>query len=184
MAQDQKDIAAREGLAKFKQLLLVQPQRDKPAIDTTNLTLGPSVPVAVVSLDKLKQYKAGEAAEGLISDIDEVIFPVLDGRSKAVTSTLTIGRVKDRWMVTRFGADKDALQEAAATISQQNRAYKLVKIQAFHLSFLSYSEAGNMLFIPLQDDQEKEIVRGRAASAGAILEKYVKPANDYNGLPM
>ena len=92
--------------------------------------------------------------------------------------------MKDQWAATRFGADRDALQEAAATLAQQNRAYKLVKIQAFHLAFLSYSEGGNTLFVPLQDDQEKEIVRGRAVNAGVILEKYVKAANEYNGLPL
>ena len=62
--------------------------------------------------------------------------------------------------------------------------YRFVKIQAFHLRFLSYTDQSTLMFVPLQEDSAREILKGRPSPAASVLEKYVQAANNYNGLPM
>jgi hypothetical protein len=186
MAQDQKDIAASKGLEKFKKLTLLQRQKENlvNASDTASLALGQALQTAVVSLDMLKTYKSGQSAAALIKDINEFIYPVVNGKNKAVSGTVTIGKKGEIWAATRVGADKQVMMAAADSLGVPGRSYKLVKILALHLSFLSYTDGGAIMFIPLQNDAQRGITKGKTLTAEAALEKYVKAANDYNGLPM
>ena len=98
---------------------------------------------------------------------------------------MTIGKVKDQWAATRFGSEQQILQDSAVKfLSEAKQQYKLVKIQAFHASFLSYNEGGTLMFIPLQEDRARELFSVKAVRADLVLNKYVKAARDYNGLPM
>ncbi len=186
MAQDPKNAAAAQGLEKFKQWLMLQPRKDhipSPA-DTVGLTLGNAVQTAIVPLDKLKQYQSGQPAEPLVNDVDEFTYPVLSGGNKTVSGTLTVSKKGDQWTTSRLGADQQAIQDATEYLSVPGRSYRLVKVLAFHLRFLSYTDAGTLMFIPLQDDAGREISKGKTITAQSVLEKYAKAANDYNGLPM
>jgi len=187
MAQEQMETAASVGLGKFKRLGLLQPSKENlfTAADTTNLQLGNPIQIAIVSLDKLKQYNEGQPASSFITDIDEYVYPVVNGQSKRLSGTMTLAKVNARWSAIRINAENLILQDSTSKfISQESIRYKLVKILAFHVSFLSYVESGNILFIPLMEDRERELFLGKPVKAEIVLEKFVKEANDYNGLPM
>jgi hypothetical protein len=187
MAQEQMETAASVGLGKFKRLGLLQHSKENlfTAADTTNLQLGNPIQTAIVPIDKLKQYKEGQPASSFITDIDEYVYPVVNGQSKRLSGTMTLAKVNARWSAIRVNAENLILQDSTSKfISQGSIRYKLVKILAFHVSFLSYVESGNILFIPLMEDRERELFLGKLVKAEIVLEKFVKAANDYNGLPM
>jgi len=188
MAQDQQqEAAASTGLGKFKKLSQLSPNKEKlfAAADTGNLQLAAPLATAIVPLDKLKQYKTGQPATDVITNMDELVYPVVNGQSKKLSGTMTLAKVGGRWSAARFNADKEILQDSAALlISQGSVSYKLVKILPFHVSFLSFTDSGGLEFIPLQEDRERDLHLGRPVKAELVLEKYVKAANDYNGLPM
>ena len=93
--------------------------------------------------------------------------------------------MKETWTAIRYGAENQLLQESAAGyLTQTDRKYQLVKILPLQLSFLSYEENGNTLFIPLQTDTNKNISAGRAVEAKSILNTYAQELINYNGLPM
>jgi hypothetical protein len=186
-AQEQMVTAASVGLGKLKRLGLLQPNKEKlfTAGDTSNLQLGNPVQIAIVPLDKLKQYKEGQSASRFITDIDEYVYPVVNGQSKRLSGTMTLAKVNARWSATRFNAENLIIQDSTSKfISQGSIHYKLVKILAFHMSFLSFVESGNIFFIPLMEDRERDLFLGKPVKAEIVLEKFVNAANDYNGLPM
>ena len=184
MGQNQRDAAAQQALRSYKQLLAVQPDKNTNMGDTALWILGTPLKTAIVPLDKLKEYKAGDPAKDLIMNNDNVvIFPVINSRSRQVVSAITVERKGEKWMPASFGKEKNIL-EKIDSIGGAERNYTLVKILAFNLNFLSYEESGTVQFIPLQDDRQRDIVQGRPLPAEKILERYVKPANDYNGLPL
>jgi hypothetical protein len=187
MAQEQMETATSVGLGKFKRLGLLQPSKENlfTAADTTNLQLGNPIQTAIVPLDKLKQYKEGQPASSFITNIDEYVYPVVNGQSKRLSGTMTLAKVNARWSAIRFNAENLILQDSTSKFTSQGSIrYKLVKILAFHMSFLSYVESGNILFIPLMEDRERELFLGKPVKAEIVLEKFVKAANDYNGLPI
>jgi len=187
MAQEQMETAASIGLGKFKRLGLLQPNIENlfTVADTTNLQLGNPIQTAIVPLDKLKQYIKGQPASSLMTDIDQYVYPVVNGQSKRLSGTMTLAKVNARWSAIRFNAENLILQAPASKfISQGSIRCKLVKILAFHVSFLSYTESENILFIPLMEDRERELFPGKPVKAENVLEKFVKAAKDYNGLPM
>jgi hypothetical protein len=186
IAQIEQNIAAAHGLEKYKKLILLQPRKENQltASDTASLILGQALPTAIVPLDKLKGYKAGQPAETVISDINEVIYPVIYGKDQTISGSVTLDRKGDQWTATRFGSDQKSLQDVAEYLVDKRHSYRLVKILAFHLSFLSYSDSGVEMFIPMQEDSGRAIFKGKAVPATSVLEKYVKAAQDYNGLPM
>ena len=184
MGQDQRSAAAQQGLRSYKQLLAVKPDKNVNMGDTALWILGTPLNTAIVPLDKLKEYKAGDPAKDLIMNNDNVvIFPVINSRSRAVVSSITIERNRERWMPASFGREKNVLQKIDS-IGGAERNYTLVRILAFNLNFISFEEGGNLQFIPLQDDLQRDIVQGRPLPAEKILERYAKPARDYNGLPL
>jgi hypothetical protein len=187
MAQEQMETAASAGLGKFKRLGLMQPNIENSftVADTTNLQLANPIQTSIVPLDKLKQYTEGQPASSIMTDIDQYIYPVVNGQSKRLSGTMTLAKVNARWSAIRFNAENLILQAPVSKfISQGSIRCKLVKILAFHVSFLSYIESGNILFIPLMEDRERELFPGKPVKAEIVLEKFVKAANDYNGLPM
>lgn len=182
MAQDQQGVVARNALNTFKQLQSVQPNKDAAMRDTALWVLGSPVKTAIIPLDKLKEYKTGQAANELIMDIDKLIYPVINSRTKQVISSITIEKNKEKWVASSFGRETNVVQKIDS-IGGGDKDYKLVRILAFNLNFLSYQEGNITQFIPLQDDRERDIVQGRPVVAEKILERYVKPAIEYNGLP-
>jgi hypothetical protein len=183
MAQDQRDIVAQQALQSFKKLLVLQPKQDVTAADTAVLALGTPVSTAIIPLDRLKAYKAGQPASTVIMDVDRLIYPVVSTRTKQVVSSISIERNKERWAAASFGTDKTELQKADSVKGHINN-YRLVKILAFNISFIASEEGGSALqFIPLNDDPQRNIIAGRPIAAEKVLEMYVDAANKYNGLP-
>lgn len=180
MAQTRPNIDTEKALQTLKKLIAAQQFRDQslPAPDTSNLMVGEAINVSFVPLDKLRAYKDGTPAKGLITDLNQVIIPVINRRTQAVVSTLTAELVKDKWTVSGFGADKTIAQTA---VSLQGK--RLVRILALKLDFIGVEEGGSFKLIPLQDDKERQLVIGRAVDASVVFKAYVQAANDYNGLP-
>ncbi len=186
MAQEQMETAASVGLGKFKRLGILQSNIEHlfTVVDTTNLQLGNPIQTAIVPLDKLKQYIEGQPASSFMTDIDQYVYPVINGQSKRLSGTMTIAKVNARWSAIRFNAENLILQAPVSKfISQGSIRCKLIKIPVFHVSFLSYTESGNILFVPLMEDRERELFPGKPVKAEIVLEKFVKAANAYNGLP-
>jgi hypothetical protein len=109
---------------------------------------------------------------------------VVNGQSKRLSGTITLAKVNEHWSAIRFNAENLILQAPVSKfISQGSIRCKLIKIPVFHVSFLSYTESGNILFVPLMEDRERELFPGKPVKAEIVLEKFVKAANAYNGLP-
>lgn len=96
MAQDQRDAVAQKALQSFKQLIAIQPNKSDEIItgDTALLAIGSPVATAIIPLDRLKVYKAGQPASGLIIDIDRVIYPIIDSRTKKSLVLLVLKKIK------------------------------------------------------------------------------------------
>ena len=183
MAQDRRDAVAQQALSTYKQLQAAQPTKNENVGDTALWTLGSPVRTAIVQLDKLREYKPGDPAKNLIMQSEKVIYPVINSRTKRVAGSIALERKQDNWVASSFGRETGELQKKDSLGGAQ-RDYTLVKILAFNLSFLAYEEGGTTQLIPLQDDRERDIVRGRPVAAEKIFERYVKAANEYNGLPL
>src|SRR5215467_11447302 len=104
MAQDQKATAAAQGLEKFRKIIFLQPQKERTVseADTANLQLGAGIQTALVSLDRLKTYKAGQPAAGIITDINEFVYPIVNGQTKKIVGSMTLSKTGELWSASRF----------------------------------------------------------------------------------
>jgi hypothetical protein len=185
LGQEQLQSAAKAGLSKFRQLSQTVPggEHGLAGSDTSILRLGQPVQTAIVPLNKLKDYK-GQAPSTVIADVDEFVYPVVKSTNSNVAGNITVSKAAGRWKAVRFNAEAEMLMDTAAgLLSKPTRTYRLIKILVFHASFLSYSENGNLMFIPLQDDKARELFKGVPVKAEAAISKYVTAASRYNGLP-
>lgn len=183
MGQNQRDAAAEQGLRNYRQLITLQQPQNDSLKDLNSLSLGPSISTAIIPLDRLRKYTAGQAANAFIIESDRVIYPIIDTRTNRITSTVTVEKTKDKWVPSAFGADKATAENLTLYTAGINN-FKLVKIIALNLSFIGFEKDNVLQFIPMQNDPERNIVQGKAVAATKILETYVKAANDYNGLPL
>ena len=184
MAQDRSDAAAKEALAKFAKLQEVQPSKNQNLGDPSVWRLGTPIKTAIIPLDKLREYKAGDPATQVIQANENIlIYPVINSRTQQVITAITLENTKGSWKATSFGRET-AVARKIDSLKAGDKDFTLVKLLAFNLNFLSYSDGGTLQFVPLQDDKERGITIGRPIPAAQLIDRYVQAAKAYNGLPL
>lgn len=195
-----RNAAANNGLQKFKKLMIADPKTQANSflslsmmdsdnrtkirvIDTAKLEFGNPVITAIIRLDRLKEYKSGQPVSGFITDVGIVIYPIVDKKNKQI-STLTVEKNGEKWNASSFGIDNDLMKLSIPYLSEYKTSSKIIRIPSLHVNFVSFTKSGNTYFIPLKDDKEKQLFKGKPVDAQIILEKYVQDANRQKDLPM
>jgi len=179
--------AATRSLENFRRLVDAQNYRelgfDSPD-QAAAASLGQPLKVYLVKLDQLRDYKAGADPEALLSDINQVYYPITVGGQ--ARSGIVLELKNGEWKGVSFGnsglARKLAeLRQAAAP----GGAQLLVELPVLGLDFLGQRGADNKLTLTsLSAAPEYKIEAGTAISADQAFTTLAPFARDYNGLPM
>jgi hypothetical protein len=95
--------AATESLSTFRQLVNAQNYKElgfESAEEVAKATLGEPIPVLVVSLNQLRQYEPGSDPNKLLTDFNQIHYPVMVGDQ--VRSAILVDQVKHLRLVSWF----------------------------------------------------------------------------------
>jgi hypothetical protein len=138
--------------------------------------LGEALPVFMIRLDALQQYR-GEEPGRLLTDVQRAVYPVeVAGQ---VRTTVELHAVNGRWELARLGG----AQKIRAMDKQRRTTMKArgllssdffeVRIPALNLSFLGHHDADGLMLTPLVDDASLELQAGRPVLASQVLTRLV-----------
>jgi hypothetical protein len=141
--------------------------------------LGEAIPVFMIRLDDLKQYR-GEEPGRLLTDIQRVVYPVQVGGE--VRSSVELHQVNGRWATARIGGaqkiramDKN-LRAAMRASNMRSSDFFEVRIPALNRVFLAHHDAEGLMLTPLIDDASLELQAGRPELASKVLTRLVPQA--------
>ena len=166
--------------------------------EVDNIELAEFIPVATLSLNKLKtfkkgdlpaslvdNYEPGDGRDALVDKVDEVIYPVLvDGE---VRSSLVVTRGRDGWQVTSYGDDAfvKAMREVEDTIIADKELtysdFSVAEVPAMYVAFTAYREDETLMLTPIYDSQEYDFKAGKTEPGEDLLVKLSDFAQDYDG---
>lgn len=138
--------------------------------------LGEALPVFMIRLDALQQYR-GEDPGRLLMDTQRAVYPVeVEGQ---VRTTVELRSVSGRWEVARLGG----AQKIRALDKQRRSSMKArglrgsdffeVRIPALNLSFLGHHDADGLRLTPLADDASLKLQAGQSVLASELLTQLV-----------
>jgi hypothetical protein len=178
---------AREALTQLPPLVNDETYRqlgfDSPD-EVKQAQLGTPIHIFMVRLDKLKTFGAREKADGLLSETNEVLYPVeVSGR---IRTGLKMRMVDGAWRLSSFGASAKTQALGAAS----KRAFALSKVKpseqvavsvpALQLYFMGYHDArGDLMLVPAADDARYKLKAGQAESAQRVFARLAPFAKRY-----
>ena len=138
--------------------------------------LGDAIPVFMIRLDALQQYR-GEDAGRLLTDLQRAVYPVEVGGQ--VRSTVELQAMGGKWEVARLGGaqkiramDKHRRSTLKARGLQTSDFFE-VRIPALNLTFLGHHDADGLMLTPLADDASLNLQAGRSVLASQLLSRLV-----------
>ncbi|KFE63722.1 hypothetical protein [Hyalangium minutum] len=138
--------------------------------------LGDAIPVFMIRLDALQQYR-GEDPGRLLTDVQRAVYPVeVEGQ---VRTTVELQSVNGRWEVARMGgAQKIRAMDKQRRSTMKARSLRgsdffEVRIPALNLSFLGHHDEDGLRLTPLADDASLKLQAGRAVLASELLTQLV-----------
>ncbi|MBI4995958.1 MAG: hypothetical protein HZC22_03485 [Rhodocyclales bacterium] len=146
--------------------------------------LGAPIHVFMVRLDQLKAYGSRDKPDALLSETNEVLYPVeVSGR---IRTGLRMRMVDGAWRLSSFGASAKTQALGAAS----KRAFALSKvtagdqvavdIPALQLHFMGYHDArGNLMLLPAADDTRFKLKAGTAEPAQRVFARLAPFAKRY-----
>lgn len=146
--------------------------------------LGTPIHMFMVRLDKLKGYGAREKADGLLSETNEVLFPV--EVSGHIRTGLKMRMIDGAWRLGSFGAS--AKTQALGVASKRAFALSKVKpseqvavsVPALQLYFMGYHDArGQLMLVPAADDARFKLKAGQAEPAQRVFARLAPYAKRY-----
>lgn len=143
--------------------------------------LGKPLPVVIVKLDELRDYKEGDDAYKLLHPIPKVMYAVnVQGETR---SGVEVEKQDGQWHASSFGATPLARRHAEALKKQaaKDRAetFFIIKVLALNRMYLAYQNDKGAWLIPVQWDDEDAKVEPRLAAS--VLSELVKDANEHDG---
>jgi hypothetical protein len=180
--------AANQSLATFRKLVNSQNYKElgfESADEVANASLGAPISTAMVNLEQLKAYKAGDDPNRLLNNLDKVYYPV--AVQNVVRSTITVEQSNGRWRATGFGPANLAKQIDRARktgAANANAQQLLVHVAPFNLYFVGHRVEGKLMLTPVADYSTYNLKAGATLSADEVFNALVPFAQQYNGLPM
>ena len=166
--------AATESLATFRQLVNAQNYKElgfESAEEVSNATLGEPIHVLVVSLNQLRQYEPGTDPNKLLTDFNQVHYPVVV--REQVRSAILVDQAGGKWKAGTFGAANLAKLIAAARKGTQTSTTSqdsVVQVPALGLYFLGHRNEDNKLTLtPLTDNPDFKFRAGGAMPAEEVF---------------
>lgn len=149
--------AANQALATFRTLVNAQNYKDfgfDSADELANARLGAPLRVYFVRLDQLREYQPGSDPNRLLTDINQLHYPVLSGDK--VKSSVVVQQTDNRWRLARLGEGGLAQQIAALRKSPSNAAPSeasaqefIVRVGALGLYFIGHRDGDKLLLTPV-----------------------------------
>lgn len=176
--------AANQSLATFRKLVNAQNFKEfgfESADEVANASLGQPMRTSMVQLDQLKAFKAGDDPNRLLSDLNQVYFPVTVQNN--VRSAISIEQSNGKWKATGFGPANLAKQIARARGTADTEQI-LVHVAPFNLYFTGHRADGRLMLTPVADYSSFNLKAGTALPAEQVFAALVPFAQQYNGLPM
>jgi hypothetical protein len=144
--------------------------------------LGKALPVLIVRLDKLREYKPKDDAYKLLHPLPKVIYGVtVKGEPRC---GLEVQKRDGKWETSALGIAGPARQYVAALKkhAEKDKAtmFFLVKVLALNETYLGYQtpDGVRLVHVPQQATAKEKI---EARSAADVLAELVKEAKDHDG---
>ena len=173
--------AANESLATFRQLVNAQNYKElgfESAEEVAKATLGEPIHVLVVSLNQLRQYEPGSDPNRLLTDFNQIHYPVVVGDQ--VRSAILVDQADGKWKAGTFGAANLAKLIAAArkdTQTSNPSQDAVVQVPSLGLYFLGHRTEDNKLTLtPLTDIAVFGLRAGGAMPAEEVFAALVPAA--------
>jgi hypothetical protein len=177
--------AASESLATFRQLVNAQNYKElgfESAEEAANATLGEPIHVLVVSLNQLRQYERGSDPNKLLTDFNQIHYPVVVGDQ--VRSAILVDQLGGKWKAgTLGGANLAKLIAAARKGAQTSNTSQdtVVAVPSLGLYFLGHRTEDNKLTLsPLADNAAFGFRAGGAIPAEEVFAALVPAAKSLN----
>jgi hypothetical protein len=178
---------AREALAQLPPLVNEETYRQlgfESPDEVKQAQLGTPIHIFMVRLDQLKAFGAREKADGLLSETNEVLYPVeVSGR---IRTGLRMRMIDGTWRLSSFGAS--AKTQALGVASKRAFALSKVKpddqiavnVPALQLYFMGYHDTrGELMLVPAADDARFKLKAGQAEPAQRIFARLAPFAKRY-----
>jgi len=179
--------AANHSLATFRKLVNAQNYKElgfESPDEVASAALGTPIRTSMVKLEQLKAYKAGDDANRLLSELDQVYYPVTV--RDQVRSTVTVEQSSGKWRATGFGPANlakqiDRARKAGGTASG---AQILVHVAPFNLYFVGNRVENRLVLTSAGDYSSYNLKAGASLPAEEVFAALVPFAQQYNGLPL
>jgi hypothetical protein len=142
----------------------------------------PPMPIYQIRLDRLRAYRGGGGAEGLLADTGTALSIVtVDAQAR---SSVLLQREASAWRVTRLGGANRAVligqaREQLAALGIERAGMFLVQIPSLGLEFIGYRQSRELMLAPVIEDQDLGLKAGRAARSEDVLASLVDVARAY-----
>ena len=143
--------------------------------EAASSTLAAPLPMFMVRLDRLANYRAGDDVRALFLDEGAMLYPVPAGSE--VRSSMIVRKVDGQWKATQFGRTNlaKAAHEGRARVSSVRgvgeSAMTLVEIPALSTRFLQHEENGVPMLTALLVVPTASLRAGETRPAGEVLAK-------------
>ncbi|MCU1268647.1 MAG: putative secreted protein [Acidobacteria bacterium] len=180
--------AANQSLATFRKLVNAQNYKElgfESPEEVANAALGAPLRTSMVKLEQLKAYKAGDDANRLLSEIDQVYYPVIV--QNQVRSAISVEQSNGKWRATGFGPANFAKQidrARKAGNAAPDAQQILVHVAPFNLYFVGRRVENKLMLTPAGDYQSFNLKAGATLPAEEVFATLATFAQQYNGLPM
>jgi hypothetical protein len=147
-----------------------------------NTELGQALPVVIVRLDELRNYKEKGVAYKLLHPLPKVVYGVtVKGEPRC---GVEVQKRDGKWQVSALGIAGPARQYIQALKKQGEKGkatrFFLIKILALNESYLGYQTPDGVKLVHLRRQAaEKDKVEAR--SAADVLAELVKEAKEHDG---
>lgn len=180
--QDVRTAQAERTLQELSQLVNKENHRSmgfESVDEARSGKLGEPIPVFMIRLDHLQQYR-GEDPGRLLTDIQRAVYPVQVAGE--VRTTVELQAVNGRWETTRIGgarkirAIEQHRRSAMRASGMQTSDFFEVRIPALNMVFLGHHDAEGLMLTPLVDDASLQLQAGRPEQASRVLSRLVPQA--------
>jgi len=144
------------------------------------MRLGTPLPVYFVGLKDLQDYRPGSSPDGLRSDVQERLYPILvDGKVRAALGMSMKG---NRWQASTFGQPRLARSlerirsQLLTSAAHESSEYFVVEVPALYLMFLGRREGTRLFLTHVQSETDLEFSAGETEVGEELVAKLTAVA--------
>jgi hypothetical protein len=179
--------AAEEAVKQFEELVNDENFRSmgfETADEVKAAELGRPLPLVVIHLNELQNYKPGDDPYPLMHMVHRVIYPVLV--KGQVRSGVEVHQKDGKWQPTSFGLADSVRRYSIArerhAAGDQSASYFLVKVQSLNQTYLGHETEKGLRLVHVRD-QAVEKHKLEAQPAAEVLAGLVQAAKEHDGQP-